>query len=349
MPSRAISAHTTAAPGSTSDLIGNVGANTRRFNAQQLLGAIFTSQGQLLYSPSSFNSTFLNPPSSNAMLSYSSGSSAPAWIIGSSGQFWYVSSAGVSTVLAAPSSGAVLVYSTANTSVGPRWEIPTSGALFAASSLGVPTWIALGTSGQILQSTGGSPAWVASTAVLRETLTGSGDMLITSSAGDVTRLGLGTSGQVLQSTGSRPTWVAPTAGGSTSGWKLTHNTTQAIAASGSVLNWNVETFDSDAFHSTVTNSSLVTITSPGTYLMGVQASFNTSALAIEIIIRNGTTELAYHSFTASGGGNHRVNASMLQNFATSGDTLNVIALGVGSTNEIASNVYSPIFWGQKVS
>ena len=163
-----------------------MGSTTVGFDAGQLLGAVFTSQGQLLYAGSSKNSTFLNPPSSNAILSYSSGSSAPTWIVGSSGQIFYVSSAGLTTILAVPTSGAVLIYSTANSSIGPRWEIPTSGALLGASSVGLPTWIALGTSGQVLESTGGRPTWVnfpADPTTGHITTAGSsGSILITSSA-----------------------------------------------------------------------------------------------------------------------------------------------------------------------
>jgi len=130
-----ISQLSTEQPGSTSDLVVNIGSTTRRANAGQIVGAIFTSQGQLPYAASSGNSTFLNPPSSNAILSYSSGSSAPAWIVGSSGQLFTVSSAGVTTVLAAPTSASFLFYSTANSSVGPRWlTLSTMGAVFASSN-----------------------------------------------------------------------------------------------------------------------------------------------------------------------------------------------------------------------
>ena len=210
-----ISQLTTEQPGSTSDIPLNVGSTTRRANVGQVVGAIFTSQGQIPYAASSGNSTFLNPPSSNAILSYSSASSAPTWIIGSSGQLFTVSSAGVTTVLAAPTSGAVLTYSTANTSVGPKWEIPTSGATLIASSISVPTWRAIGSSGQIFQTTGGSPAWVNTTAVLAETLGTAGDMLIRSTAGIVALAGPSSGAVLTFSTvdgTSRPLWSIPTSG-----------------------------------------------------------------------------------------------------------------------------------------
>ena len=219
-----ISQYTTELPGSTSRLIGNVGSTTAGFDAGQLLGAVFTSQGQLLYAGSSKNSTFLNPPSSNAILSYSSGSSAPTWIVGSPGQIFYVSSAGLTTILVVPTSGAVLVYSTVNTSVGPRWEIPTSGSLLGASSVGLPTWIALGTSGQVLESTGGRPTWVAYPAdptTGHITTAGTSGQVLQTTAGAAAWINsttipgtigstIGTSGQILQSTGGVATWVTGT-------------------------------------------------------------------------------------------------------------------------------------------
>ena len=248
-----ISQYTTELPGSTSRLIGNVGSTTVGFDAGQLLGAVFTSQGQLLYAGSSKNSTFLNPPSSNAILSYSSGSSAPTWIVGSPGQIFYVSSAGLTTILVVPTSGAVLVYSTVNTSVGPRWEIPTSGSLLGASSVGLPTWIALGTSGQVLESTGGRPTWVAYPA--------------DPTTGHITTAG--TSGQILQTTVGTATWVNfpadPTTGhittaGSSGSILITSSAAGAIWSSAIFINTSQQvgvgtTTPGSVFESSVTGTS----------------------------------------------------------------------------------------------
>ena len=74
---RKISAHTTEAPGSTSDLIGNVGSTTRRFTAQQLLSIPITAQGDLLFGDSSANSTRLPIGTSGQVLQTSGG--LPAW------------------------------------------------------------------------------------------------------------------------------------------------------------------------------------------------------------------------------------------------------------------------------
>ena len=238
---RKISAHTTEAPGSTSDLIGNVGSTTKRFTAQQILSIPITAQGDILFGDSSADTTRLAAPTSGAILQYSSGSSAPAWVTVTSGGVLIGAVAGTPTFLAPPTSGAVLTFSSASSvpawvagttggiltgnaagtpvflgpptsgavltyssaSSIPAWSIPTSGAVLVASSVGTPTWRAIGTSGQVLQSTGGSPAWVDS-----NTLSG-------------TLTTVGTSGFLLQTTGGAAAWRGITGGavlvGNTSG------------------------------------------------------------------------------------------------------------------------------------
>src|SRR3990167_6187840 len=216
-----ISALSTEQPGSTSDLVVNVGSTTRRANVGQVVGAIFSSQGQIPYAASSGNSTFLNPPSSNAILSYSSGTSAPAWIIGSSGQLFTVSSAGVTTVLPAPTSGAILAYSTANGSIGPSWSVVSSGGILTGAAAGTPSWLAVPSSGAVLTySTASSiPAWSIPT---------SGAILVASSLGVPVWRAIGTSGQTLESTGGTPTWTTPSGGGTTNAWRVESDSSQVL-------------------------------------------------------------------------------------------------------------------------
>ena len=251
-----ISQLSTEVAASTSDVIVNVGSTTRRISVGQLLGAIFTSQGQLLYAGSSDNSTFLNPPAANVPLSYDTATSSPAWLTAPSsgavlvystvaGSGWSVvtsggilmgTAAGTPTWLAPPSSGAVLTFSSASSIAA--WSIPTSGAVLVASSVSVPVWRAIGSSGQILQTTGGSPAWVNSTAVLAETLTVAGDILIRSTVG-VERLAQPTSGAVLTFSTvdgtSRPLWSIPTSGAILIASSVGVPTWRAIGTSGQIL------------------------------------------------------------------------------------------------------------------
>src|SRR3990167_8799315 len=149
-----ISQLTTEAPASTSDLVLNVGSTTRRANVQQILSVPVTAQGDMLFGDSSADSTRLAPPTSGAILAYSSASSTPSWSI--------------------PTSGAVLVAS----SVGlPTWRaIGTSGQILESTG-GTPTWVTAvdpstghittaGTSGQILETTGGAATWVTPTNIV---------------------------------------------------------------------------------------------------------------------------------------------------------------------------------------
>lgn len=377
---RKISAHTTEAPNSTSDLLYNVGSTTRRGPIQQLLSIPITAQGDMLFGDSSADTTRLAPPTSGAILQYSSGSSAPAWVTITSGGVLIGAAAGTPTFLAAPSSGAVLTYSSASSI--PAWSIPTSGAVLVASSVGTPTWRALGTSGQVLQSTGGSPAWVdgntlagtittagTSGQVLQTTggaaawrneslpttvSISSGAVLTVSSGGTATWLALGSSGNVLESTAGAVQWRTPAAAaaGSTSGWLLSRATSVALS-SGVYLavGWTEEEFDTDAFHSTVTNSTAVTITVAGTYLIGVQWDLQTTAsdLIGARIMENNSTYLAITAY-AAGGDDPKVTCQTIRRYATTGDlitplvtarTANVIR---GSTGAVQLTK----FWGWRL-
>lgn len=90
-----ISQLTQEAPGSTSDIPGNVGSTTVRFTAEQLLGIPVSAAGDMLYAGSATTVTRLAAPSSGALLYYSTADSAPAWVVASSGQFMIASSLGV--------------------------------------------------------------------------------------------------------------------------------------------------------------------------------------------------------------------------------------------------------------
>ena len=143
-----ISQLSTEVAGSTSDVIASVGSTTRRLQVQQLLGAQFTAQGQLPFAAAADESTFLAVPTSGAVLTYSSGSSAPVWSLVTSGGILTGAAAGTPTWLAPPTSGAILTYSSGSSI--PSWSIPTSGAVLVASSVGVPVWRAIGTGGHVL-------------------------------------------------------------------------------------------------------------------------------------------------------------------------------------------------------
>src|SRR3990167_3052530 len=371
---RKISAHTTEAPGSTSDLIGNVGANTRRFTAQQVLSIPITAQGDILFGDSSADTTRLAAPTSGAILQHSSASSAPAWVTVTSGGVFIGAAAGTPTFLAPPTSGAVLTFSSASSI--PAWSIPTSGAILVASSIGVPTWRALGTSGQFLQSTGGSPAWVdlpadpttghittaGTSGQLLQTTGGaaawvgmsSGSILYGSTLGVVTELGPGTSGQVLKIStlgAGIPTWSADETGvggsGTTAAWSFTLDSRFNVTTAAYVaLNWNVEEIDTDAFHSTASASSLTTIAVAGTYLVGVSWPGSDITNLIDCVLQEGSTNLVGMTATtfASGQQGH---LSVIRSFS-SGIQLKVVVIARPAASMMTTSPSRARFWGHRL-
>ena len=132
-----ISAISTEVAGSTSDVIANVGSTTRRLELQQLLGAQFTAQGQMPFAAAADISTFLAAPTSGAVLTYSSGSSIPAWSIPTSGAIFIASSISVPTWLALGTSGQVLQ----TTGGRPSWVTPSTESCIVGldSTFNLPT------------------------------------------------------------------------------------------------------------------------------------------------------------------------------------------------------------------
>ena len=116
-----ISQLSTELPTSVSVLPGNVGSTTKGFTVDQAVGFWSTAQGDMTYAAAARNLTRLAPPTSGAVMTYSSASSVPAWTIGTSGGVFIVSSLGVPSWLAAGSSGQVLTMSTAASGL-PTWS-----------------------------------------------------------------------------------------------------------------------------------------------------------------------------------------------------------------------------------
>ncbi len=98
-----------------------------------------------------------------------------------------------------------------------------------------------------------------------------GDLAYSSATANTnTRLGIGSTGNVLTVSGGVPVWSAPVSGSTFAGWSIYKNATQSIANSSSVfMTWQNETYDTDGYHSTVTNTSRATIPSgkAGKYLL----------------------------------------------------------------------------------
>ena len=119
-------------------------------------------------------------------------------------------------------------------------------------------------------SGGGTSGAVTVTNSMATAITTNGDIIYGTGSGTFSRLGIGSSAQVLTVSGGVPSWATPAGGSTFVGARAKATTTQTIShnSSATVL-FNAETYDTDGFHSTTTNTSRMTIPSgkAGYYLI----------------------------------------------------------------------------------
>lgn len=118
MPDTSISGLSSADPASTALVPLVVNTTTVKTTLDEAVGFWSTAQGDMVYAAAARNLARLAPPTTGAVMVYSSGSSAPSWSI--------------------PTSGAVMV----GTSLGvPAWRAIGSSGQVLQSTGGTPTWV----------------------------------------------------------------------------------------------------------------------------------------------------------------------------------------------------------------
>ena len=92
------------------------------------------------------------------------------------------------------------------------------------------------------------------------TLTTNGDLVYGTGSGALSRLGIGSSAQILTVASGIPSWATPAGGSTFSGCQiyLTSDTSLANATQ-ATINWGSESFDTDSYHSTSTDTDRITI------------------------------------------------------------------------------------------
>ena len=153
-------------------------------------------------------------------------------------------------------------------------------------------------------SGGGTSGAVTITNSMATAITTAGDTLYGTGSGTFSRLGIGSTGQVLTVASGVPSWATPASSTPTFvGCKLTAGTQTLASGTYTALTWNGETFDTDGFHSTVTNTSRITIPAgkAGKYQFSALADFdnNTTGSRQLVIRKNGTTDEYANLITAS--------------------------------------------------
>ena len=113
-------------------------------------------------------------------------------------------------------------------------------------------------------------------------LTAKGDLISATAASTVARLAVGSNDQILvaDSTASTGLKWATASGSTLVGCRITNSVGVSIAnATVTALTFNTETYDTDAFHSTSTNTDRITIPTgkAGYYLINYQINYGASA------------------------------------------------------------------------
>ncbi len=116
----------------------------------------------------------------------------------------------------------------------------------------------------------------------------------------------GSSGQVLQTNGAGRLTFAAAGGGATQGCRVYNSANLSIShAVLTALTFDAERFDTDAMHSTTTNTGRITINTAGKYVVSASVKWNTltgASYETKVRIRlNGSTYLAGQSCMWGGG------------------------------------------------
>ena len=129
--------------------------------------------------------------------------------------------------------------------------------------------------------------------VINNTLTTTtGDTIYASSANTPARLGIGSTGQVLTVAGGVPSWATPASGSTYSGASIYRSADLTLSATSSTtFTWDSESWDTDGYHSTSSNTDRFTIPTgkSGKFLLMCNATVSTQTAGLEgYYMKNGT-------------------------------------------------------------
>jgi len=235
----------------------------------------------------------------------------------------------------------------ATTTTNFGWTIPTSTDLVkngatAISTLGSgvdTSFVGLkgGTTGQVLSKTSGTDlafTWVTqddSNAIQNAIMTAKGDLIGATASSTPARLAVGTNGQVLTADSTASTgikWATPSSTVTFVGSRVTNSSAQSTTnATEKTLNWDTETFDTDAFHSTSTNTNRFTIPSG-------KAGYYRYSSILNWTDANGTGRRL---------GVFRVNGSVVKDFEYTPGSSNTLALFGSNISYLAVGDYVDIY------
>lgn len=149
-----------------------------------------------------------------------------------------------------------------------------------------------------------------SSAVIAPTIVDAkGDLIAATADNTPARLGVGTNGQVLTADSTASTglkWATPSSGSTFVGCALYRSGTGTISnATATIIDWNSERLDTNAFHDNATNNTRITIPSgyAGKYLITWQWGFNFNASGyrqVQILLNGTQLPQSYNLVTMNG-------------------------------------------------
>jgi hypothetical protein len=185
------------------------------------------------------------------------------------------------------------------------WAVPTSTDLVKDGAVAIETLgdaidaslldLKGGTTNQVLAKNSNTDMdfkWVSDATGMTNPMTTTGDTIYSSSGSTPARLGIGSTGQVLTVSGGVPSWATPAAGTPTFVGASIYASAQTITkGTYAKISYANEDYDTDAFHSTVTNTTRMTVPTGkgGKYLINaiIQMPSSTDINAI-VLFKNGS-------------------------------------------------------------
>jgi hypothetical protein len=236
------------------------------------------------------------------------------------------------------------------------WSVPTSSDLVKNGAVAIETLgdsidaslvdLKGGTTGQVLAKASGTDmdfSWVTDATGIPATIfDAKGDIIAASADDTAARLAVGANGTVLTADSTETTglkWATPAATTPTFvGCMVTKSAAQAASQSAyTTVTFNTEVYDTDAFHSTSTNTSRFTIPSGkgGYYTVFWNISLSGDGAVAVSLDKNGSDFLRANGYKTGGGIGFYANSIIMPLVA--GDYIEVAVYTTSSGLNIESN------------
>ena len=225
-----------------------------------------------------------------------------------------------------------------NTDLDYTWVTPNVGDI---------TEVQAGTGISVASGTGPIPVV---TNDMATTITAAGDIVVGTGSGTYDNLPIGTTGQVL----TADTTVSPykvkwaSAGTSFVGCRLTKSASQTISNStDTALTWDTETYDTDGFHSTVSNTDRITIPSgkTGYYLVEFRCTWVDADVGVRRhrIKKNagGTVVMNFHQAAADDNNNQSAQMSDVIYLSATDYIYAEVRQNSGGNMDVLSDAFEP--------